>query len=393
MAEQYRCNEQGVLIGIGTIGVGIAVANAAHNIPISVYDNNHVTREKAPALIRQRLESLDRYGLLEGTVDAAFNRVFFLQDKGERDDALRADPYFVLEAVYEDLAVKTQALREISQLTPSGTLIITNSSALDPGVLSGAVKEHEHLGFWHWLNQPELTNIVEYGLADERTSPQSIAKLRHLSEKVGKYPVHVIGHPAPINTIQFAAVHAGMNAIYKLAEKEIGSQLSVDEIRQHAAAVDSVVMACIPLWLEHGAFSDGVELPKVAGVSDEHVQDIYNSVIQGAQSLVGRVETRDDIDMVVKAHAHRWAALGGVFGVVDAGGPVVFQSAHKTFFDYWQTLSGNYPTILQTQIDAGRLGWKSPEQGGFHTYTPEQITQLKEGLIQRWVDVANGEFD
>jgi len=390
--SNYRHDRPIVLIGKGTIGSTILVSFISNNIETYVWDIDPEVTKDAARSIRNRLQLLSDKGVLED-VDAAYGNVRIVQNKNQLDHVLRDDPYLVIEAIDEKLKEKRDLLYEVSRKVNPDTLLLTNTSSLDPKELSTAVKYPERFTFFHFTNPADVTRIVEYGKACDATSDEAVAEMMSLAWRIHKHPILIENHPAAINTIQFSAVHAAMEVIYRLAGRALGTDLSIEQIRAHAPTADRISMACVEALFNKDIFTEHLNAPEVGGVDNQHVNLIWNSIINSAQSLKERgTASPDDIRKVLYMHLNRWQVLGGIFGVVDAGGPEVFSDIYDVFYYKWKLLNGPPSTILRTLINNGKGGWKTPNDGGFFPYNYEKIEYLKNRLIERWVDIWKVEY-
>jgi 3-hydroxybutyryl-CoA dehydrogenase len=387
-AANYNRDHPIVLIGHGTIGSTILTGLIIKGIRVHVWDNNPLVVKKTPAAVSDRLRLLHDLGVLPDA-QAPYKNVGVIQNLEEFDAVLRQNPYLVLEAIDEDLQKKRELLSYVSDRVNPCTIIATNTSSLPPAELSTAVRHPDHFVFWHFTNPADVTDIVEFGAADRRTSPTTVEEVKCLCKTMGKHPIRIHSYPAAINSIQFGAIDAAMRTIHDLAGQPAGSPMSVDDIRRYAPLVDNMFMEFIPLWLAQGVFSDATA-PKVQGIDDRHTAYLWDRIVGAARGLEGRVASREHVGMVMEMHANRWGSLGGVFRVVDAGGPKVFRDIYDVFVHHWHMFpQTDAPTILSTIVDAGLLGWKTPETGGFYQYRNDEIPVLSMQLTKRWVDLLN----
>ena len=101
-----------------------------------------------------------------------------------------ADRTFVVEAVVEDLAVKSQVLAELGRLLPDDAVIATTTSSLPVATLAAASGRPERFAAVHVFNPVEKMKLVELGFAPEATE-DTRTRARQLCEHLDKVAVEV----------------------------------------------------------------------------------------------------------------------------------------------------------------------------------------------------------
>jgi 3-hydroxybutyryl-CoA dehydrogenase len=119
----------------------------------------------------------------------------------------------VIESVAESLAAKTPVLSRAAERCPAA-IIVTNTSSLPIAALASAVSRPERFAAYHWINPPELIEVIEIVPVAE-TAPTTIASLVAWSETIGKLPV-VLGRDVPgfiLNRLQYAVMREAWNLV------------------------------------------------------------------------------------------------------------------------------------------------------------------------------------
>src|SRR6202043_3441559 len=115
------------VIGAGTMGTGIAMCTVEAGLPTALLDRTPELIERGVARIRGLYEAQVRKGRI--TQDA-YSRRMQLLEPGTSFAAL-SDVDLVIEAVYEDLAVKQAVFRDIEPFVDAQALLASNTSTLD----------------------------------------------------------------------------------------------------------------------------------------------------------------------------------------------------------------------------------------------------------------------
>jgi 3-hydroxybutyryl-CoA dehydrogenase len=92
---------------------------------------------------------------------------------------------FVIEAVTEDLKVKTELFKSFDQITPDQTILASNTSSISITKLAATTKRPDKVIGMHFMNPVPVMKLVEVirGIA---TSDETYEKVRALTEKLGK---------------------------------------------------------------------------------------------------------------------------------------------------------------------------------------------------------------
>lgn len=92
---------------------------------------------------------------------------------------------FVIEAVTENLAVKTEVFKTLDRVTPPETILASNTSSISITKLGAVTKRPDKVVGMHFMNPVPVMKLVEVirGIA---TSDETYERVRELSEKLGK---------------------------------------------------------------------------------------------------------------------------------------------------------------------------------------------------------------
>lgn len=174
------------VIGAGTMGGDIAAWCAYKGFTVSLQDQ---TLEKiAPALARaQQLfaKKLEQPRLIQ----AAFDR---LQPDVAGIGIGRAD--VVIEAVFEDLAVKQAIFKEIeSQIKPEA-ILATNTSSIPLQEIATVLTDPARLIGLHFFNPVAKMLLIEI-VGSEQSSDEQLQKAASFVNQLGHYPLPVASSP------------------------------------------------------------------------------------------------------------------------------------------------------------------------------------------------------
>jgi len=188
--------------GSGYMGRGIANTLARGGAGAVILADQ--SAERAAAALKQMLAEVaqaERDGLVApGSVE----KVAAVSSAAPSLAHAVADADVVVEAVFEDIAVKHGVLREIEAAAPGSAVIATNTSAIPVGDLAAVLDRPERFFGVHWFNPAPYLPSVEI-IIGARSDPSLLGPFTALLEASGKAPVKVADTPGFIcNRIQFA---------------------------------------------------------------------------------------------------------------------------------------------------------------------------------------------
>lgn len=176
------------VIGGGLMGTEIALALALAGRSVQLVD----VSEDALTGARERLVgalvkgvSKELYG--QSTADRARDSIQF--GVGATQVA-RCD--LVIEAVFEDLSVKTSVLQEVDRLCSSATVFATNTSTIPISTLAASLSEDRAARFVgaHFFSPASRMRLVEV-IPGFNTSDETVQTICHLLREIGKHPILV----------------------------------------------------------------------------------------------------------------------------------------------------------------------------------------------------------
>jgi 3-hydroxybutyryl-CoA dehydrogenase len=225
------------VIGGGTMGHGCSQVFAAAGYEVSLQSRKETTLAKAMEAMRADLTFLAERGVGDPKdVDAIVARVKTTQSMEEA--VAGAD--FVLECVYEDMALKQELFKKIDQWVGPETVLATNTSVMSiTEIASTSAGRHRIVGT-HWWNPPYLIPLVEV-VRTEDTAEWVIDLTMGLMRKIGKHPVFVKkdvpGFVA--NRLQ----HALWREAISIVERGIADAATVDESIRYGFGMRLPVLA------------------------------------------------------------------------------------------------------------------------------------------------------
>ncbi|MGF1627197.1 MAG: 3-hydroxyacyl-CoA dehydrogenase NAD-binding domain-containing protein [Alphaproteobacteria bacterium] len=171
------------VIGLGTMGAGIAATMARAGVAVRATDIRPEAIDKARADLPAIAGVLDRLGM--PTVGDA-TAVTFCATNAEAVDG--AD--LVLENVPENLDLKRDVFRVLDGLVGPGCILASDTSGIPITQLQSVVSHPERVVGMHWSNPPHLIPMIEV-IAGEQTSEATATWMVDFIKGLGLLPVRV----------------------------------------------------------------------------------------------------------------------------------------------------------------------------------------------------------
>ena len=172
-----------LVVGAGIMGSSIAQVFATGDIDVTLVDIDEKALKRGMGLIESGLNTLADAGKLSGgRVSHVLSRI---KPSMNLEDSAK-DVDFVIEVVPEIPNLKRKVFSQLGELCPVGTVIASNTSALDIFSLAD-VKRPERLIIAHFFAPAHIIPLVEV-VPGARTSPETVSFTATLMERVGKRP-------------------------------------------------------------------------------------------------------------------------------------------------------------------------------------------------------------
>ncbi len=174
------------VVGAGMMGSGIALVSARANLDVVLLDRDIESVEKGESAIAAILKKEAQRGRIEKeTVDQTLNRI---QTSVRYEDLAGSD--LVIEAVYEDPAVKADVIGKIGSATDPDCVIATNTSTLPVAELSAAAPSASRFMGMHFFSPVHRMLLVEI-IRSRATGDEAVALGLDYVSRIRKTPIVV----------------------------------------------------------------------------------------------------------------------------------------------------------------------------------------------------------
>ena len=171
------------IIGAGTMGSGIAISAAGAGFAVTLVDSKPAAVEAGLARIRGSFdESVCKGRLGAEAADAAQQRV-----TGATELEALGTAELVIEAVFENLAVKRDVFARLGSVCCAGAVLATNTSTLDVDAIAAASGRDADVVGMHFFSPANIMRLVEIvrGRATDRGVVDSALAVARRLGKIG----------------------------------------------------------------------------------------------------------------------------------------------------------------------------------------------------------------
>jgi 3-hydroxybutyryl-CoA dehydrogenase len=178
------------VVGAGTMGAGIAESAALAGFSVVMVDVSEEALDRGRLTIEKDLDRRVKKGRLpDEERRASIGRVSMTT---ALEDC--ADAPVVIEAVVEDMAVKSKVFGDLDGVVASDAVLATNTSSLSVAGIAAATEHPERVVGLHFFNPVPAMRLVEV-VARPTTDPSAISQVEGVAERLGKTSIRVSDTP------------------------------------------------------------------------------------------------------------------------------------------------------------------------------------------------------
>ena len=174
------------VIGVGTMGVGIAVTFVDAGIPTKLLDASSNLLERGVDRVRDHYRRCVERGRI--SYSEMTERLSLITGITNYDDLRDVD--IVVEAVFEEMDMKKEVFSRLDQSCGPDTILATNTSTLDIDEIAAATTRPEHVAGMHFFSPAHVMRLVEI-VRGRQTSLDTVATVLKLVQTIRKIGVVV----------------------------------------------------------------------------------------------------------------------------------------------------------------------------------------------------------
>jgi 3-hydroxybutyryl-CoA dehydrogenase len=204
------------------MGSGIAQVIATAGLPVALIERSEADVARALAAIEGNLERAVQKGALSQEQRLVARALVIVGT----DYAAVAEVDIVIEAVFEDPAVKRAVFRDVGARVSEQTIVASNTSSISVTALAASIPAPERVIGMHFFNPVPVLRLVEV-VRGLMTSDATVERIRSFAERLGKTPVVVNDFPGFVsNRVLMPMIN---EAIFCLAEG-VASREAIDDV-------------------------------------------------------------------------------------------------------------------------------------------------------------------
>jgi 3-hydroxybutyryl-CoA dehydrogenase len=210
------------VIGAGTMGNGIAQNAAGTGFDVVMCDIDQAYLDRG---VQNIGKSLDRFVKKETMTEEQKSEVLGRIKTTTSLDDLK-DCSLIVEAATENFEIKKQIFEKIDSIAGPDTILSSNTSSISITKIAAVTKRPDKVIGMHFFNPVPLMKLVEVirGIA---TSDETYARVKDLSEKLGKVPVECNDYPGFVsNRVLMPMINEAVFALHE----GVATRESIDEI-------------------------------------------------------------------------------------------------------------------------------------------------------------------
>lgn len=210
------------VVGSGTMGNGIAQVAARAGYDVVMCDLKDEFLQRGLQAINNSLQrDVDKERLSAEEKQSITARIKITTEVASLSTAA-----FVIEAVSENLEVKTNLFKSLDTITPREAILASNTSSISITRLGAATTRPDKVIGMHFMNPVPVMKLVEVirGIA---TSDDTYERVRSLSEKLGKTALDCNDSPGFVsNRVLMPMINEAIFTLYE----GVASRESIDGI-------------------------------------------------------------------------------------------------------------------------------------------------------------------
>ncbi|RMX04290.1 3-hydroxyacyl-CoA dehydrogenase [Corticibacter populi] len=172
------------VIGGGTMGAGIAVALLRAGLQVQMVERD----AEAAARGRANVEKVFASMVAKGRLEAAEQTAILARFASGSDYAALAEADLVIEAAFEDMAVKHAVFAELARVCKAGAVLATNTSYLDIDAIAAQTGRAQDVIGLHFFSPAHVMKLLEI-VVPAQVADDVVATAFALASLLGKVPV------------------------------------------------------------------------------------------------------------------------------------------------------------------------------------------------------------
>jgi 3-hydroxybutyryl-CoA dehydrogenase len=211
-----------MVVGAGQMGSGIAQVAAQAGFRVILNDIRQEFVERGLQTIAKNLSrNVEKGRMSEEEKQNVLSRLTLSTDLA---DGKEVD--FVVEAVTENMAIKTEIFKKLDEICPPHAVLASNTSSLPITEIAAVTKRPEKVIGMHFMNPVPVMKLVEV-IRGLQTADEVYQLVEDLSKQMGKVPVSVNDFPGFVsNRVLMPMINEAIYCVYE----GVATPEAIDEV-------------------------------------------------------------------------------------------------------------------------------------------------------------------
>ena len=338
-----RVTKVGIL-GAGMMGAGIALVSAQAGIDVVLIDQNQEAADRGKAYSETYMDK----GIKRGKATPEKKEALLSRITATTDLNALSDVDLIIEAVFEDPAVKADITARVEAVVSQDCIFASNTSTLPISELAKASKQPDQFIGIHFFSPVEKMLLVEI-IRGHKTGDRAVAKALDYVRQIRKTPIVV-------NDARFFYANRCIIPYINEGIRMIGEGVA-------------------PALIDNAARMMGFPVGPIQLV-DETSIDLGAKIARATKSAMGDAYPDGAVDEIIF-----WMETQGRLGRKAKAGFFTYDEAGKRL-GYWDGLADQYPR-LENQPDLIEVQHRL-----MFVQTLEAVRALEEGVL---MDIREGD--
>ncbi|WP_374259156.1 3-hydroxyacyl-CoA dehydrogenase NAD-binding domain-containing protein [Aquabacterium sp.] len=172
------------VIGAGTMGGGITMCFLNAGIPVTLLEMKQEAIDRGVGIIRKNYEAQVAKGKL--AQEKYEQRMSLLKTSLSYDDIAQAD--MVIEAVFENMGVKSEVFAKLDAVMKQGAILASNTSTLDVDKIAEVTSRPGDVVGLHFFSPANVMRLLEV-VRSKHTAKDVMATVMQVAKKIKKVAV------------------------------------------------------------------------------------------------------------------------------------------------------------------------------------------------------------
>ncbi|MDP8239367.1 MAG: 3-hydroxyacyl-CoA dehydrogenase NAD-binding domain-containing protein [Candidatus Hatepunaea meridiana] len=239
-----------VVIGGGTMGMGISIAAARRKVEVLLVEKNDTTLSRSLKEISDSLDKeIARWALTESEKNSIMSQI-----KGAVNFSEITNQRYVIEALTENLELKMNVFSELDKYCVPEAIFISNTSTLSITEIATATDRPDRVICMHFLSPVPKVKLIEI-VKGLNTSAETFHKAIALADKLERTAIEVFESPGYVTTrVMIPMVNEAIQVLMEgiATAEDIDTAISLGYELKHGplAMADNIGLDQILNWLE-----------------------------------------------------------------------------------------------------------------------------------------------